>query len=282
MFQGTRCRGESVLKGVQFMIGTVIGVIVGALAGTLLSGHDVITMVAIIVAVFLAFQANVAAFGVMIFWITIILGLMFGLLGYFPPELLVLRLKETAVGAACGALVASLVLVRREHAATHGATTDFLRALCDSVDSAARVLLDRQPAPELAAKILVTEQRFRDLDAIARSEQSTHPLAHNEALRRRVLLLEACEQWARELGQICLRQVDLIDPAIVHAARQTVARIDASLSALIDRRGSQAPPATPHSPEPDLAIGPTDANQTQRALRLLLRIDSTLLRLAAS
>ena len=144
MFQGTRSRGESIAKGVQFMIGTVAGVVIGALAATLLSGHDALTLMAIIAAVFLAFQANGAAYGVMVFWITIILGLLFGMIGYFAPELLLLRLKETAAGAICGVLVASFVLVRREFAATHDATIAFLRALRQSVDSAAKVLLDGQ------------------------------------------------------------------------------------------------------------------------------------------
>ena len=110
MFQGTRSRGESLIKGTQFIIGTLAGVFFGMLVATLLSGHEILTMGAIVAAVFLAFQANVAAYGAMVFWLTVILGLLFGMLGFFAPELLLLRLKEAAVGAACGAAVASLVL----------------------------------------------------------------------------------------------------------------------------------------------------------------------------
>ena len=94
MFQGTRSRGETIAKGMQFVIGTLAGVVFGMLAATLLSGHEILTMAAIVAAVFLAFQANVAAYGAMVFWITVILGLLFGMLGFFPPELLLLRLKE--------------------------------------------------------------------------------------------------------------------------------------------------------------------------------------------
>jgi len=128
MFQGTRSRGESIAKGVQFMIGTVAGVVIGALAATLLSGHDALTLTAIIAAVFLAFQANGVAYGVMVFWITIILGLLFGMIGYFAPEFLLLRLKETAAGAICGVLVASFVLVLRQHTAMGSAWRSGLAA----------------------------------------------------------------------------------------------------------------------------------------------------------
>ena len=277
MFQGTRSRGESIAKGVQFMIGTVAGVVIGALAATLLSGHTLLTMAAIVIAVFLAFQANLAAYGVMIFWITIILGMVFGMLGYFAPEFLLLRLKETAAGALCGLIVASFVLVRREYAATYDATIAFLRALGQSVDSAARVLLDHVPEPELSARVLATEQRFRDFSAIAQSEQLSHPLSRNEALRRRVLLLEACEQWARELGHLCLQSIELKDAAMMRSVREAVARIDESLTRLVNGLANQ-PMAVPTEREPAETLAPfTQHDPRELAVRLLLRIDAALL-----
>ena len=282
MFQGTRSRGESIAKGIQFMVGTVTGVVIGALLATLLSGHDLLTLAMILLAVFLAFQANLAAYGVMVFWITIILGLMFGMLGYFAPEFLLLRLKETAAGAICGVLVASFVLVRREYAATYDATIAFLSALGQSVDSAARALLDHAPEPGLSALILAAEQRFRDLRAVAQSEQSSHPISRDENLHRRVLMLEACEAWSRELGQLCLENIRLHDPALVASMRQTVGRIDASVAGLIDRFTRQQPivPSGGEATEDDLAPF-SDDDPAQHAVRLLLRIDSALLLLSA-
>ena len=280
MFQGTRSRGESIAKGVQFMIGTVAGVVIGALLATLLSGHDLLTLTMIIVAVFLAFQANLAAYGVMVFWITIILGLTFGMLGYFAPEFLLLRLQETAAGAICGALVASFVLVRREYAATYDATIAFLRALGQSVDSAARVLLDHEPQPELSALILAAEQRFRDLSAVAQSEQSSHPVSRDESLRRRVLVLEGCEAWERELGQLCLERIRLHDQELVASMRQTVTRINNSVANLIGMFEQQKA-IVPTGREPTEGLAPfADDDPAQHAVRLLLRIDSALLLLA--
>jgi uncharacterized membrane protein YccC len=281
MFQGTRSRGESVAKGVQFIIGTLAGVVVGVLVATLLSGHEVLSLAAIVVAVFLAFQANVAAYGVMVFWITIILGLLFGMLGYFTPDLLLLRLEEAIVGAACGALVASVVLVRREHAATLDATVDFLHALGQAVDSAARALLDNSTEPDLAARVLTEEQRFRDLSAIAQSEQSGLAASRNETLRRRMLLLEACEQWSRELCQISLQSAGLNDPTLARSVRETVARIDGTLQVLISSLAKQSaiPLATD---EPAEDPGPALHDEpSHRAARLLLRIDAALTHLAS-
>ncbi len=270
MFQGTRSRGESLIKGTQFIIGTFAGVVFGMLLATLLSGHETLTIGAIVAAVFLAFQANVAAYGAMVFWLTVILGLLFGMLGFFAPGLLLLRLKEAAVGAACGAAVASLVLVRRERVAADDAMRAFLLALGQSVDSAAHGLLDGRPAPDLAAHILVAEQCFRDLSAIAQSERVGLARAHDEALRRRMLLLEGCELWARELGQICLQSARLQDPAVVRLVSETVARIDAAIPALIARM------ASPRHDEPVEVAEQSLADNLPRAVRLLLRIDSAL------
>jgi uncharacterized membrane protein YccC len=240
------------------------------LVATLLSGHEILTISAIVVAVFLAFQANVAAYGAMVFWLTVILGLLFGMLGFFAPELLLLRLKEAAVGAACGAVVASLVLVRRERVAVDDAARAFLLALGQSVDSAAHGLLDGRPAPDTAARILAAEQRFRDLGAIAQSERLALAGAHNEALRRRMLILEGCELWARELGQICLQSARLEDPALVRLVSESVARIDAGVLRLIDRMTNQPHDEPPEVPEQSLG------DDLPRAVRLLLRIDSAL------
>ncbi len=281
MFQGTRSRSESIAKGVRFMIGTLAGVITGALLAALVSGHELLAMAAIVIAVFLAFQVNQAAFGVMVFWITIILGLMFGMLGYFAPELLLLRLKETAAGAACGALIASCVLVRREHTARNDATIAFLLALSESINSAGRMLLDGKPEPELGTRILLAEQRFRDLNSLVQAEQSSHPLSRNDELHRRIVLLEACEQWARELGQLCLRGMRLSVPELTAPVRQAVAGINASVSALIrklDARSALPPP----SREPADNLGQFRRDQPEQyAVRLLLRIDAALLNLVA-
>ena len=191
MFQGTRSRGESLAKGAKFAVGTLAGVVVGMLLATLLSGHEVLILMTIIAAVFLAFQANVAAYGAMIFWITIILGLMFGMLGFFPPELLLLRLKETAVGAICGALVASLVLVQRDRSALGDAMHRFLLALRQCVDHAAGVLVGGPPVPDLAGCVITAEQRLLDLAAMTRAEGFGLVATRNAPQRRRLLVLEA-------------------------------------------------------------------------------------------
>ena len=275
MFQGTRSRGESIAKVAQFMAGTLAGVLAGVLLATALAGRTLLMLAAIVVAVFLAFQAFMAAYAVMIFWITVVLGLMFGMLGYFAPELLLMRLEETAAGAACGILVTSLVLVRPTRAAIDAAISGFLRALGGVVDAALPGLLQGRATPELPARLLEIEQRLRDLRVAAQPALSGLGGWRNQTLRRRLVLLSGCEAWARELGAIALHSGGLSDAALSRTVRQVAVRIDATISRLLARAGGPA--------ANDAAGGfpqiPDDADPLHRAVRLVLRIDAALMQL---
>jgi uncharacterized membrane protein YccC len=284
MFQGTRSRGESIKKGWQFMVGTLAGVIFGMLAATLLSGHEILTMAAIIIAVFLAFQANVAAYVVMMFWITVILGLLFGMLGYFTPDLLLVRLKEAATGAGCGALVAALVMVRRDGTAALEARIAFLRALRQLLHGASAALLGDKSEPDLAGHILMAAQRFHDLNALSQGgglRPAGVASSRDKTERERMLLLEPIEEWASELGNLALQPAKLEDFALIRSVRETAAHIDDTLSNLIDRWAT-ASPAGPIAGEPtaELGVAPRD-DFANRAARLLLRIDTALVNLAS-
>jgi uncharacterized membrane protein YccC len=284
MFQGTHSRGESLKKGVQFMIGTLAGVVFGMLAATLLSGHEMLSMAAIIVAVFLAFQANAAAYVVMMFWITVILGLLFGMLGYFTPDLLLMRLEEAATGAACGALVATLVMVRRDGTAALEARLAFLRALRELLRSASGALLGDKSQLGLAAQILTAAQRFHDLIALSqnggyRPAGLASPREKTE--RDRILLLEPIEEWASELGNLALQPAELDDPTLIRSVRETAAHIDETLADLIDRWATASPfTQVPSEPAEDLGATPR-GEIANRAARLLLRIDTALVNLAS-
>lgn len=282
LFQGTRSRGESVAKAVQFMAGTLAGVVAGMLVATLLSGHDLLAIAVIVAAVFLAFHASTAAYGVMVFWITVILGLLFGLLGFLAPELLLIRLKETAVGAACGILVAMFLLPRPTDRAVEGATSDFLRALGALVAAGARAMLDGAPEPGALGLALDVERRFQELRAAARPELHGIGAFGHDRLRRRLLLLGACDYWGREFGRLSLSSGAPPDPAMAGAMRAAADRIAANVERLRAALAG-APPPAPAAPdaEPMAARVTRDIDDpVYWAARRLLQIDAALLHIA--
>jgi uncharacterized membrane protein YccC len=217
----------------------------------------------------------------MVFWITIILGLMFGLLGYFPADLLLLRLEEAAAGAASGAVVASLVLVRREFDAIRDATAGFLNALGGVVRGAATALLSGQPAADLGPRTIASEQAFHDLSAMAQSQLLGVGGARNEDLHRRMLLLEACELWARELAQMGLQSVRIDTDHLAANVREIAGRIDAMIAGMTKHSADQHTDARPvEMPDGGPRLDLHD-DQQSHAVRLLLRIESALIKIGA-
>lgn len=285
-FQGTRSRGESIRKAAQFMTGTLAGVIVGVLVAVLLSGHDIVSVITIVIAVFFAFQAFQAAYAVMVFWITIILGLMFGLFGFFPPELLLLRFKETAVGAGAGLLVACLLMVRPTGAVVDAAFVAMCRAIGATVTAATRSLLGTTPDPELPGALVGLESRFAEMREAARPELAGFGAERHRSLRRRMVILSACHSWGRELGRIALHVAGPNDPKLDDMLRAIAARIDATVAHLAGgspesgQSPGQVPDASGPATQPPL-VSDHDS-PAERAVHLLVRIDLALRHLASS
>lgn len=236
VFQGARSSGQSLMKGLRFVAGTAGGVIGGGIVATVLAGHTALLLTGTIVAVFLAFNASTASYGAMVFWITIILALMFSLIGYFTPELLALRLEEGVFGVVCGIVVAALLWGVRTGDIVAKAQQDYVRALVVVARSATDSLITRTADPALAGYILALQDRFHALwDAMGSvvSLPSRRP-----SLRRRANFLSACDYWGRELGWFGRRADTSIDPAVANVMQRAIARIERAadrLCAVSDR-----------------------------------------------
>ncbi len=224
VFQGTQSSGQSFMKGVRFVVGTAGGVIGGVLIATLLAGHTALLLVGTILAVFLAFNASTASYGAMIFWITIILALMFSLIGYFTPGLLVLRLEEGVFGVACGTIVSAVVWGVRTGDIVMSAQEDYLQALAAVTRSATDSMVAGHADPELSRLILGLQAGFRAVwDAMG--SVISMP-SRRVRLRRRASLLSACDYWARELGWYGNQATRPVGPEVAALMGDTVARIE--------------------------------------------------------
>ena len=95
-----------------------------------------------------------------------------------------------------------------------------------------------------------------------------------------MILFEACDQWARELGQLALRSVKVEDPALIRSAHEAAARIAATVPDLLTRVADQSSvDRITDEPTEDLGAVMRD-DPPHRAIRLLLRIDAALVHLA--
>jgi hypothetical protein len=142
------------------------------------------------------------------------------------------------------------------------------------------VLLEGKPAHDLASHILGTQQRFRELSAVTASERSRFGMARRERLRRRVMVLGACENWGRELGTICLRSGRIEDAGLAKIAAHAIARTDATLGYLTGAGPNTAEAADGDGTANEVVLAGSD-DPISQAVRLLLRLDAALDRVAA-
>ena len=145
-FTGASNTGETLRRSVARVAGTMAG-LVGAIAlAHVTTGDQGAALVGLFACIFLAFYVQQVSYAAMIFFFTLMLGQMYTLLNTFTDAVLVLRLEETAAGAAIGVAVSVLVLPTGTRATARAARSGFLHQLADLLDGCAdRLRLRRAP-----------------------------------------------------------------------------------------------------------------------------------------
>ncbi|MEU4377431.1 FUSC family protein [Pseudonocardia alni] len=144
-FTGTATVAETVRKAAHRIVGTMIG-LVGAIALVPVLGPDVaVVLPVILLSIFGALYLFRLSYALMIFFITLMLGELYALLGTFTVDLMVLRLEETVVGGLIGCAVSVLVLPTRTRSAAEEARRGLLDALAELLGTVDRAL--RRPGP---------------------------------------------------------------------------------------------------------------------------------------
>jgi uncharacterized membrane protein YccC len=248
-------------------------VVVGVLVATALSGHPYVEIPLAVVALFLAFYASTAAYGVMIFWVTIILGLVFGMLGFFPPELLTLRLEETLLGVVCGLGGAFLLRLDRGGDTLDAAERQARASLKALIASASAGLAGEGDGAAVAADEAAAQRSFIAYASLALPRLRGMPTMWGADLRRRLAALRAASHFGRDLAELAAGGRVECDAPTAKALADEAARLEALIEAPPRDRPrpvkGQAPPR----------FVPTGAGQRgHEAFRLLLAIEDALAR----
>jgi hypothetical protein len=220
MFAGTASRGDVLTRGWQRLVGTVGGVVAGMLLAFLVGGHFVVTLVLLFVCVFLALYLLRISQGLMAFWITAVLALLYGLIGQFSVETLVLRVEETAVGGALGALAGFLVLPKKTRTAFVEAFDDTVDAIDDVLCAAADAITGRPPAAPPVELAREMDDRLGTLRQRAKPLDSPLPWRRGRGgYQSAVRVLTAVDHYARALARLSDRIVApgwavTLDPAM--------------------------------------------------------------------
>ncbi len=110
IFMNTQSAGAVAVRGISRAMGTLAGIVLGIGLATLVRGDLYLTIPLVGISIFGAFYLARISYVGMNICINVAISLIYGLVGIFKPELLVLRLEETAIGAAAGIFAALAVL----------------------------------------------------------------------------------------------------------------------------------------------------------------------------
>lgn len=200
VFTGTATRSDTFVKGANRVAGTVLGLFASIVVANLTVGHSWLVLAVILGSVLCGFYLVRLTYAGMIFFITIMVGQLYTVLHEFSDQLLVLRLEETAVGAAVGILVALVVTPLSTSDTVRSARDNLLNALADLLDAVSTQVTDPSAARDLDAASRTLDNRARELALVAK------PLtgrglwsSRNPQARRRVGLYLATASHARAL-----------------------------------------------------------------------------------
>ncbi|WP_433618080.1 FUSC family protein [Dactylosporangium sp. CA-139114] len=140
-FMGAHNAGEQLRKGSLRVIGTVAGVLVGALLAHAIGPHVYAALAVILAALFLGLYLMRSSYAWFVMAVTIAVSQLYVELGEYSDDLLLLRLGETAIGAAAALLTVLAVMPLRTGRVVRVATREYLTALSAVVDAAVAQLL---------------------------------------------------------------------------------------------------------------------------------------------
>lgn len=288
VFINTASTGEILVKGYRRLLGTVLGVVAGIVLAGLVGHHTWTAFAVVLLCVFAMFYTAPLSYTLMSFFVTAALGVLYTLLHTYSLSVLVLRVEETALGAACGIVAAALVLPVHTDRRTNELLTTVLDRLTD-VSGAAVEQLSGGPPADLLDLARELDQALADLRAA--TQPLTHPVTplrtRRDTARYVVALLETCAYHARALAATAellpTQRSITADPRLRRAGQRIRHNIGAIAARVADERSTAevlTGPSIAALLTPGGAGTPRYGRVTDRVLRHLQRLDEAVVGLA--
>lgn len=198
VFLGARSRGDAILRGAQRLGGTLLGLASGIALAWLLHGTTEGQAAIALLAVFGLYYTFTISYTLAMVCVTVLLGMLYGMLGAPLLPLLILRVEETAIGAIAAVLVAIFVLPARTRDQVGRSSAAAIRALAGVVASSRAALAGEQATPLVAVRAM--DRQLADLRLALLPLTLGRSLLRSSEAARPLSSLLTCVRWARLLA----------------------------------------------------------------------------------
>jgi len=201
VFMGASNSGEQARKAVARVAGTVIGIAIGSLAASAVGHHTHWSIAIILASLFFAFYLQRVNSAFMAIGITVVVSQLYVQLDEFSNSLLLLRLEETAIGAAVAIAVVTLVFPLRTRRVLRVAMRNHVEAVGRLVDHSSRHLLgaDHDEAHTLRADARGVDASYQALLATAQPLRRGLSGSYDEDTAVVMRLASASRNYSRDL-----------------------------------------------------------------------------------
>jgi len=227
VFLGTRSRGDTIRKTGERVLGTLAGVAVSAALVGALHGTPWLLVAAMAACVFGWAYFILTAYGQGVFFITVLVGLIYGELGFAIGPLIEMRVEEVFVGCIVSIAVAVLMMPLRTSHHVDAKVTGVL----DALDEVLRVCNSSVDALHPLSAMRALDRRWHELRIALRPLQTQRVFAWNTQVELAMGPLFACVQAARELARETVRG------AAATATDEARARLAGALALFTTRSG---------------------------------------------
>jgi uncharacterized membrane protein YgaE (UPF0421/DUF939 family) len=231
VFLGTRSRADTIYRGAQRLAGTLAGALASVLLVAPLHDSPMLLVAAMVLCVFGWAYYILSAYVPGVFFITVLVGLVYGELGFAMGPLVELRIEEVLVGCLVSFAVAVLMMPLAASRHVEMRLAAVLGALREVVRLGGSAAL----AADAAVAMRKLDRGWHELRIALKPLQMQRVVAWNSGVELATGSLLCCLHWARVLSDSARRGVSgevALNAANVRAAHveSIVARLDSLIA----------------------------------------------------
>ena len=163
VFTGVSTRGEILTRAGHRVAGTIAGVVAGVLLAALVGHNPPVQIALLVICVFCAFYLVTVAYALLAFFMTVLLAMLYGLLGAFSVQVLELRIAETAVGGLVGIAAAYFIFSTGTRVTLIDKVDDYLDQMLDLIGASIDSVLAPGGETELVAETRRLDNALKDV-----------------------------------------------------------------------------------------------------------------------